>query len=48
MRSCFAVLADADHPAHGTIRDIVQSHLDQDLATEEALLHARRGQVPGG
>jgi hypothetical protein len=48
MRSCFAVLADPDHPAHETIRDIVQSHLEHDLAKEEALLHARRGQVPGG
>ncbi|HEY0518970.1 MAG TPA: hypothetical protein VGC84_05705 [Ilumatobacteraceae bacterium] len=48
MRSCFAVLADPDHPAHEDIRSIFERHLEQDLASEEALLQARRGQVPGG
>jgi hypothetical protein len=48
MRSCFAVLADPDHAAHHVVRDIFERHLDKDLATEAALLQARRGQVPGG
>lgn len=48
LRSCFAVLADPHHAAHPVIRDILERHLERDLATEAALLQARRGQVPGG
>lgn len=47
-RACFVVLADPDHAAHDAVRDIFQRHLEHDLATEAALLQARRGQVPGG
>lgn len=48
MRSCMAVLADPYHRAHSIIREILERHLDEDLATESALLEAFRGQVPRG
>lgn len=48
MRSCFAVLADPDHNARQVLRDILERHLEEDLAAEAALLQARRGQVSGG
>ena len=48
LRSCFVVLADPDHAAYDAVRDTFRRHLEQDLATEAALLQAQRGQVPGG
>lgn len=47
-RSCFAVLMDPDHAAYPAVCDIIERHLEQDLAGEAALRQARRGQVPGG
>lgn len=46
LRSCIAVLADPYHRVHADIREILERHLDEDLATEAVLLNAFRGQLP--
>ncbi len=48
LRSCIAVLADPHHRVHADIREILERHLDEDLATEAVLLNAFRGQLPDG
>lgn len=46
LRSCMAVLADPYHRAHSIVREILERHLDEDLAFESVLLEALDGQVP--
>ncbi|MEY2582053.1 MAG: hypothetical protein QOE09_1902 [Ilumatobacteraceae bacterium] len=48
LRSCLAVLADPYHRAHRHIRDILESHLEEDLESETVLLKALGGQLPNG
>jgi len=48
LRSCMAVLSDPYHRAHSTVREILERHLDEDLAIESAMLDAFRGRVPDG
>jgi hypothetical protein len=48
LRSCTAVLADPYHRAHRKVREILESHLDDDIETEGVLLKALEGQLPNG
>jgi hypothetical protein len=48
LRSCSAILGDPYHRAHGHIREILESQLDEDLESEGVLLKALGGQLPNG
>jgi len=48
LRSCIAVLADPYHRALTPIREILEEHLDQDIASEAVLSKALEGMLPNG
>jgi len=48
LRSCIAVLADPYHRAHAPIRELLEEHLDDDLASEVVLLKALENLLPDG
>jgi hypothetical protein len=46
LRSCIAVLADPYHRAHAPIRELLEEHLDDDLAREVVLSKALENMLP--
>ena len=48
LRSCIAVLADPYHRVHGPIRELLEEHLDQDIAGEVVLSKALENLLPDG
>jgi hypothetical protein len=48
LRSCIAVLADPYHRAHAPLRELLEEHLDDDLAREVVLLKALENLLPDG
>ena len=48
LRSCIAVLADPYHRAHAPLRELLEEHLDDDLAGEVVLLKALENLLPDG